>query len=480
MVDDADAERDAKRGDLRERLPKVQPRADRSSPVAPPLQVGRPAAAADDEPRGPSRQEFRGPATGAGTTAAGRPRPAPRAASVPLDGDGIEPTRDALETYPDRPAPRVRGLTLPGRVSGMSLGRKLWFGLAFVAPVLIGAFYLFAIVPDQYITEFRFSVRVPVGQPGTIAQGGETLSALFGGNPTPGSDLLDNFTVADYVRSPQAALDLDRKFNLRAMYGKPSDPFSRIGDKPSQQRLGTYWKSMVYSDFDVTTGLAVVRVRAYTAQDSLQIANALLDEATALVNKIGDQSQSDTVRYGRQQVARAQQSVAELRRQTTALSARHGIDSPSLGVISADAGMSTTARQNIASIQGQIGALMQQLHNPNAPQIVMLRQQLVANERTLAAAVDAANAPDTNRFLDARSQLQSALTVLSNAQAALSQSLAAQDAQRLYLTTYVKPQLADAPNAPDRWVSLFLVIVVSAMVWMIGMLVRNSIMEHGA
>lgn len=371
-------------------------------------------------------------------------------------------------------------MALPRRRTRKSLGRRIWFGASFVAPVVLGAIYLFLLAPDQYTTEFRFSVRVPVGQPGAMASGGASLSALFGGNPTPGTDLLDNFTVADYVRSQQAAVDLDKKVNLKAMYNKPSDPFSRVGDGASAERLARYWKKMIFSDYDVTTGLAVVRVKAYTAQDSYAIANTLLQQSNDLVNEIGQQSQQDTVRFGQQQVRRASQQVTDLRRQIALLSAKNkGIDSPSSGVFRANGDLSTNTRTNISQIQAQIQVLMAQLHNPDAPQIRLLREQLAANERALASSVDVVNSQTSNQYADLVGQLNASLTVLSNAQAALSNSQAMADAQRVYLTTYVKPRVGESPSDPDRLAELMLLAVIAGMVWMIGLLVSNSVMEHG-
>jgi capsular polysaccharide transport system permease protein len=376
---------------------------------------------------------------------------------------------------------RIPGLALPRRTARLSSGRMIWFAIAFIAPVVLGALYLFAIMPDQYVTEFRFSVRVPVGNSGAMAQsgGGSAVSALFGGNPTPGTDLLDNFTVADYARSAQAARDINAKLNLKAMYSKPGDPFSRLGESVSQERLGRYWKWMVYSDYDVTTGLAVVRVRAYSAADSLAIANTLLALSNQLVNDIGNQSQGDTVRFAHEQEARANQTVTDLRHQIAALSARGGIDSPSVGVIQANTQVATTTRTNIAQIQSEIEVLERQLHNTDAPQIVLLHQELDANQRALENAVRTTNVGPTNAFADLNVQLTSAIAVLSTARASLSNAEAAASAQRLYLTTYVRPALPESSVVPNRWLDLLLLVMVAAMVWVTGMLVRNSIMEHG-
>jgi capsular polysaccharide transport system permease protein len=376
---------------------------------------------------------------------------------------------------------RVRGRLLPSRAASLSTGRLIWFLVAFIAPVVLGSIYLFFIMPDEYVTEFRFSVRVPVGNPQSLNQqaSGSSYSALFGGNPTPGTDLLDNFTVADYARSAQAARDVNGQLNLKSLFSKPADPLSHLGDNVSQEKLGRYWKSMVYSDYDVTTGLAVVRVRAYTAQDSLNIANVLLKLSNQLVNDIGNQSQADTVRFANEQVKRASDQVFALQRQMAALAKHTGVTSPSIGVIDSQNQISVHTRTTIAEITQEIEVLERELHNPNAPQIAVLREELAANQKALDASVGTANQEATNLFANLSAQLNNYRTVLANAQASLSDSLAAQTAQRLYLTTYVRPTLPESPTAPDRWMDLLLLIAVAAMVWMVGMLVRNSILEHG-
>lgn len=385
-----------------------------------------------------------------------------------------------LRPSSDKPADTgVSGPSLPGRTRLMSKGSLIWLVLSFIAPVVLGAMYIFFVLPDQYVTEFRFSVRVPVGNPAALpkSNGGAALSALFGGNPTPGSDLLDNFTVADYARSPQAAKDVHAKVNLKAMYSKPSDPFSRLADNASQEELGRYWKGMVSSDYDVTTGLALVRVKAYAPQDSLNIANTLLTQANQLVNDIGNQSQTDTVRFAKEQFDRATENVTTLQRQLASL-AHGGADSASVGLIQANTQVATTTRANIAQLQSQIEVLEGELRNPRAPQIVLLRRQLVANQRALADAISTSNTASTNNFQVLTAQLANANGELSAAQSALSQAKAAAAAQRLYLTTYVRPTLPESPTAPNRWVALLLLIAGAGMVWVIGMLVRNSILEH--
>lgn len=413
------------------------------------------------------------------------------AADEPIAPTGAAPTSETL----DRPAtaeyteaePRVRGLALPQRVTRISTGRKVWFGVSFLAPVILGALYLFLIAPDQYVTEFRFSVRVPVGQQGALASGGASPSALFGGNPTPGTDLLDNFTVADYVRSSQAADDLNAKLNLKDIFNKPSDPFARVGGNANRERLAKFWRSMVYADYDVTTGLAIVRVRAYTPQDSYALASALLQQSNDLVNSIGLHSQQDSVRFAESQVQRINTQLAILRSRMVDLRRDKAIISPNDGgqdVVSGNEVLTNRLRATKSELEGAISQLMAQLHNPAAPQILLLQRQLAANDQQLVNAQHAVGggadnlAQTVGQFEQLQTDMANADKVLTNAQNNLAYAQASADAQRLYITTYVKPTLPESSTAPNRWLDLLILTIVAGLVWIIGMLVRNSIIEH--
>ena len=301
--------------------------------------------------------------------------------------------------------------------------------------------------------------------------------------------MLDNYTVADYASSSQAALDLNAKVNLRDMFNKPFDPFSRVGKTASSEKLAKFWRSMVYSNYDAASGLAVVRVKAYSPQDSYAIATSLLSLSSDLVNAIGSRSQQDTVRFAQMQVDRAAARLAVLRSQLTGLRRERAIITPQDGNTDAVSGNSALqnsllARQN--QLNGQISALMAQLHNPNAPQIVVLRQQLTATNQQLSQARAAVGAgADGNlsvtvgKFEDLQAQVNTANNVLQSYTANLSQVQAGADSQRLYLTTYVKPNLAETSQEPNRWLSLFGLMLIAGMVWLIGMLIGKSVLEHG-
>ena len=437
--------------------------------------------------RGLGAESMRSPLDGAG---AFRPTAQPSGQPSGENRSSLgDETRDLREngTGEENRGFSIAGLSLPTSILEVSPARRLWFAISILVPVVLGALYLFLMAPDQYVTEYRFSVRVPVGQPGSLAQGGSSLSALFGGNPTPGTDLLDNYTVADYSNSAQAAADLDAKINLRDIFNKPLDPFSRVGSKASAERLAKYYNSMVYSDYDASSGLVVVRVKAYSAEDSYKIATSLFGLSADLVNSIGQNSQADSVRFAHAQVDKATAKIADLRAKLAGLRRNTGIVSPNDGPQDIISGNETLINNLVArdvQIKGQMALVMAQLHNPNAPQMAALRQQLSANSAQLATARKTVSAGASGlantvgQFEDIQTQLTNAQNVLTSANQNYALAQAGADAQRLYLTAYVKPRLPESPVEPNRWYGLLLVVMVSGMVWIVGRLIGNSILEH--
>jgi len=380
-----------------------------------------------------------------------------------------------------------KGFRLPDVVMTVAFARKAWFAVSFIAPVILGALYLLLLAPDQYVTEYRFSVRVPVGQPGSMASAGASLSAVFGGNPTPGTDLLDNYTLADYATSAQAARDTDARVNLRDAFNKPLDPFSKIGSKPSAERLAKYWQSMVYSNYDVASGLAVVRVKAYSAEDSYAIATNLFSLSSDLVNSIGANSQQDSVRYAQLQFDRANAEVATLRGELVNLRrSSDAVDPVDRSVVAGNVNLVNGLVSRRSQLQAQAEAIAQQLKNANAMQVVVQKQQIAALDKQIAEArQDTGNlggrpkiVTTVGRFEEVEAKLKNALAVQSAASSALSNMRSSAEAQRLYLTAYVKPSLPESPLGPSRWLNVMLLMMIAAMVWVIGKLIGNSIMEH--
>lgn len=377
-------------------------------------------------------------------------------------------------------------LPLPGLSHEPSLFSKIWFGLAFVLPVLLGAIYYLLIASNQYVCEFRFSVRQPVSDSTTSSLTNGLTSILQSSSPA-NPDVLDNYTVVDYVTSEQAARDLQARVGLKSMFNRSDIDFlSRFSSSGTTERLAKYWAKMSYSEFDPATGLAIVRVRAFEPSDAYRIASELLKLSNDLVNQIGIQSQKDSVRAAEMTVSRIEARVDKLRQQMTDLRLQTSTVDPTTSVVSGNAGLATTLRANIAQIESQITSLMQQTGNPNAPQIGVLKAQLNAAQKQLLAVSGEVSDPAASsnlariagEFEQATSRLQNEESLLLAAQNNLLQAQSSLDASRLYMTTYVSPSVPESSTYPNRLGRTAELMAVCAMIWIVGLLISNSIIEH--
>ncbi len=383
-------------------------------------------------------------------------------------------------------------LPLPFGEGSPSIFSIVWFLLSFVLPVFLGAAYYLFIASSQYVCEFRFSVRQPAAVPGLVGSASTSSSALgslFSAALPAAPDTLDNYTVVDYVVSEQAARDLQSKVDLSSMYsGSKIDFISRFKSDRPQEQLAAYWKHMVYSSFDPATGLAIVRVRAFTPKDSYRIATTLLTLSGDVVNTIGLESQKDSLRYAQQEVDRTQREVADLQTRLTQLRSQRATVDPNSSIVSGNAALATTLRSNIAQIESQMTFLTQQTKNPNSPQVRALSAQRAATELQLAqvsnevsrTSGDDSLAKTASAFETATNRLQTAEQLLLTTQTNLLAAQNGVDTSRLYLTTYVKPYEPESSTYPNRWMSLGLLALVCAMFWLIGLLISNSVIEHAS
>ena len=138
-------------------------------------------------------------------------------------------------------------------------------------PVLISISYYGPIASDQYLSQASFLVKSP-GQQGaqtsTLANLIQTTGLSRGQEETN--------AVLDYVRSRNALEDLQKRIDVRAMFMSPAaDRLARYPSPLLQDRfenLYDYYKKKVEVYLDTETGLAVMRVKAFSSSDAHTIA----------------------------------------------------------------------------------------------------------------------------------------------------------------------------------------------------------------
>ncbi len=184
--------------------------------------------------------------------------------------------------------------------------------LVMLPTVLAGAYYSFVASP-QYASEFRFSVR---SQDGTGAL--DTMSRRPASIPWPSSP-----TTSSSPTSPRAATwstSWRPKSACAASHGAEHvDWWSRFDRSGSAEKLVRYWADKVDAHFDMTTGINVIAVRAFSPHDAHVIAQALQRMCEELVNGISERGppHADAIcrgpgRPGRGEAARHPRSGARV------------------------------------------------------------------------------------------------------------------------------------------------------------------------
>jgi capsular polysaccharide transport system permease protein len=444
---------------------------------------------------------------GPGEPAPAQPRPrggankaeGPAKAQDPVEAPVLEPqSRPAA-----RPAPR--GLTdamnahlerfdlrMPQHHGAPPIFATAWFIIAFVIPMLVGITYYGLVASKQYVSEFHFTVRQPLpdSQPTSPSGGQNDFLGLLGrsASASGSADTLDNYTVVDYIRSDQAARDLDQRLHLRALFTRAGvDPISRYGGARQPERLAEYWRRMVWATYDPATGLASVKVRAFSPADAYAIATNLIDLSNDVVNSNGRRSRADSLRVAQQEVDGVERRMGEIRNRLTALRNQIGAIDPTKDEVAGNVELSNTLRGTLTQLEAQLGFLSGQLHSPDAPQLAKVKAEISATQAQLAGVDSRVNHNHTGNvaltsavgeFEQLDAERQAVEQILFRSLDQLQLASVGADSQRLYLATYVEPATPESSTYPRRLEAIAILAMACLMIWAIGVLFGKSVMDH--
>ena len=157
------------------------------------------------------------------------------------------------------------------------------------------------IAADQYHSSSSFSVRsIDSAQPSDIL-------GMFS-QAGAGSTLSDSYVLIDFIRSERMVQAIDEAFGLDSVFApRGADYFYGIGrDLPIEDKL-EYWRRMVSINFDHTSGIMELEVKAFTPEDSQKIAAFIIAQSERLINDL-----SLSARDSRPQVVGERSAHADL------------------------------------------------------------------------------------------------------------------------------------------------------------------------
>ena len=362
------------------------------------------------------------------------------------------------------------------------LKRHAVFVITVVVPTLAASTYYGLIASDVYISESRFVVRSPEKPAGQAD--GLLSNFLTSTGITTSQD--DTYLVHDFILSRDALKELDDRLDVRKAYSNHRvdwfNRFPHFGWGRSFEAFYLYYGNHVDVDYDPTSSISTLTVKAFTAEDSLKISQALLDMSEHLVNSLNDRSRRDLVQFAQQDVDVAAQKSQDASLALLVYRSRQAVYAPDQ-----QAGIQL---QGVATIQADLVATEAQLAqlrkiSPDNPQISGLESRaetLRSAIRTEASKVTTGNgslSAQTPEFERLALQSDFADKQLGAALAELEEARSEARRKQLYLERLVQPNLPDRAMEPRRARSVFTVFLVGLIAWGAGSLIVAGIREHG-
>lgn len=384
------------------------------------------------------------------------------------------------------PAPSTRKTVVTYKIAPIlnqsrlyEAGKWLFFFVAVVLPTLFGGVYYAFFATPQYVSEFRFSVRPNIGA--TSSAGAAVDVALAMSN---------SYIVSDYVGSRDAVIALDKKIGLRELFSKSSvDSLSRLDADASFEDLVNYWESRISTSYDMTTGINIIEIAAFSPDDAFRIAVALKELCENLVNQISDGARKSQMDFARSELDRSEARLKDVRRAETEMRTdQRTIDARK----EADGRLQLNIklRGELAALQSQYDSLTTYM-DPQSPRLTVLQNQITATREQIgqlqshvgdseanAVDKDAVSSAAITRYDQIQTDLEIASKLyessLSNYEAARAQA----NNNQIYLATYVQPNPAETASYPRVIFDTFLIFLSACGVWIVLTLVYYSIRDH--
>jgi len=364
---------------------------------------------------------------------------------------------------------------------------KLWkpfarinrlFLITVALPTSLAVAYFGLIASDVYVSESRFVVRSPQRQNQTSVVG----ALLQGTGFSRAQD--DTYPVIDYIQSRDALKELNRNDFVANEYGDRGDFLSRFwkGLDNSFEGLWKYYgKHIVTVDFDSTSSITTLQVRAFTAQDAARINEQLIALSEHLINRMNLRAAQDSVQFAEVQVSLATTKARDAAAALATFRNTYTVFDPDK--------QSALQLQQVALFQTQLFAAQSQLSqllsiSPQNPQIPVLKtsiSELMQQVKQATGGVTGGKDSLSDKAASyARLQLDQQFSEkqLASTLAALESARAEAQRKQLYLERLVEPNVPDVAIEPKRLKGVFEVFALGMIFWGVLSLLIAGVKEH--
>lgn len=398
------------------------------------------------------------------------------------EADAPEKNKRARKTKSSKSAP-VRPTARPAQRKARHGGLVLSVLIVVGLPVLITTLYLTIFAEDQYASKVGFTIRQEETSTASELMGG--LSSMLGNAGQSHADLLFEF-----VRSQEIVELVSNEFDLVAYYSAnwPRDPVFSIWPEATIEDLVWFWGRMVRVNFDRSTGMILVQVRAHDPDAAQTIAQLIVRNSEEMINRLNATARADALRNAENDLQLALERLRAAREELVEFRVRTQIVDPQADV-QARMGVLSNLQQQLAEALVEYD-LLSQSADLNDPRLRQFSRRIEAirtrirDERQNFTQMDVTI--DETDYPHLIAQFESLQVDQAFAEATYQAALTAMDAarsnvsrQQLFLANFIQPTRAQRAQYPQTTLLIGLSFFFSLMAWSVMALVYYSLRDRG-
>lgn len=349
-----------------------------------------------------------------------------------------------------------------------------------VLPFLLCCWYMVFRAQDQYASTLGFSVQRENMESAISLMSG--LSS-FTGSASPDTDI-----IYRYIYSQSLVSEIDADLDLRAIWNKAEgDFYFSIGDDSTIEDLVDYWGDMVKVNYDNTSKLIEVRVRAFTPEDAQAITQRIFDKSTEMINRLNEAALTDAVRFTEGELQKWRENLITARQAMTAFRNEYQMVDPAADA-AAQMTLVSSLEQSAAQTRIELDLLKETTHATD-PRVAPLQRRIQVTEEQIrleraklgvgtsqgSGTVMADIFADYERL---RVDQEFAEASYHSARAAYEVALAEAQRQSRFLAAHIMPTLAESSRDPNRPVVLGVAGGGLLLLWMIASLLFYSMRDR--
>lgn len=390
----------------------------------------------------------------------------------------IRPWSSGVLRFTSNNSPRPLG----ERVSS-SLIILFSFLLFVVFPSVLSLIYYTVFASDVYVSEGKLIVRESFDPEGAVAPSGG-ISSLLGkmGLAGGGASTQNPMIISDYIKSRSSISDIGVE-KVRALYDNPNaDWWSRLGHMADMEEIWAYWKNQVFVYADPTSGIVTLRVRAFSPQNSLDLANALLSNSERLINNISQRARHDALVRSEQEVERAMTGLARARTDMLDFQKRSNLLDPQdtakeIMTLISELTLKKIELESQINAAGKTGASFRPGDRYQRSSIDVINSQIDELNLLLTGSGGGSLTAKLKDYelLKLKEQFSEQLYTISRS--GYEEARRKSVRQLLYVAVIVSPTLPDAPLYPKVFESTSVVFIALLVLWGIGSLLVATIRD---